>query len=192
MVSVITERIYMVALAHAVEPSPVKRINRTQIPNVTPPFMIEQEPPPHKNIRSHFGIVAKFSLAIVVIAIILVWLLGCAAPIITTPIAKQKHYSKARITYYTGKHEKVAMGGSAIQGQSVAAHPKFPFHTKVVIPELYQYLGETEYEVQDRGSAVTSRKASHGQSDVFDIFVKNYSTMKYLEKFAPEYMVIEL
>lgn len=158
--------------------------------------MIEKEAPPHKNLVESSTIVSFITLVVIASALALAILLnGCTAPTMTTAqISKPEKKSQiARITYYTGKHEKVAMGGRAVQGVSVAAHPKYKFKTKIAIPNLYQYLGETELEIQDRGPAVTARKASRGKAEVFDIFVKNYKTMKFLEREAPEYMeVIEL
>lgn len=104
--------------------------------------------------------------------------------------SSHSHTVRARITYYTG--HQTASGKRAVQGQTAAAHPKRKFGTKVVIPELYQYLGDSEFRVEDRGPAVTKMKASHGNTEVFDIYVSNKSTMRRLEHDAPEYMTVEL
>ena len=119
---------------------------------------------------------------------------GCATPppshaVAATPVSRTV---KARITYYTGHHERVAMGGRAVQGRSVAAHPDRPFKTQVKIPELYKYLGDDQFRVEDRGPAVTARKASHGKAEVFDVFVSTKKQMRYLEKNAPEIMQVTI
>lgn len=71
----------------------------------------------------------------------------------------------ARVTYYT-RHEdkwgnKVACSTKfrAKQGRTVAAHRDFPFGTKVTIPDLKEELGSAPLIVEDRGSAVNSKKA---------------------------------
>lgn len=103
------------------------------------------------------------------------------------------HTTRARITFYGGSREAVACSGRrAVQGISVAAHPKYPFGTKISIPELEPFLGKSNFKVEDRGSAVTSRKASRGTADVFDIYVRNQKTLRYLENSAPEYMTVNL
>lgn len=89
-----------------------------------------------------------------------------------------------RVTYYVG--HRTATGVKPVQGKTIAAHPKHPFGQKIEIPQLYKYLGETKFEVQDRGSAVT-------KYDRIDVFVKNRKTMNWLKNDAPEWMeVIEL
>jgi hypothetical protein len=146
------------------------------------------------NLRTH----TLFSGLLVLL--VLIWMLatmGCAGPQMALETHRTPkgyhHTTKARITYYTGRHEKRAMDGKkAIQGETVAAHPQYHFGEKIIIPELKPFLGDDEFTIQDRGRDVTRRKASHGKADVFDIFVKNYATMKKLEKQAQEYMTVEL
>lgn len=97
----------------------------------------------------------------------------------------------ARITFYTGQKERVAYTGKhAIEGVSVAAHPKYKFNTKIYIPTLSGIIGDGVYTVQDRGSAVTKRKASHGKTDVFDIYIRSNSKFKQLAYNIPEYMSV--
>jgi len=102
---------------------------------------------------------------------------------------------KARITYYTRDSKwgnKVACQTSktATEGITIAAHPDFKFGTKIFIPSLKDKIGNGEFIVQDRGTAVTKKKASNGSAYVFDVYVNN---TKKLSKFAhgeAEYMKI--
>ena len=87
-----------------------------------------------------------------------------------------------RITYYHPYQDKwgnrVACPSTsrAIQGVTVAAHPDFPFGTKIYIPELRGVIGNGVFIVQDRGSAITKKRASQGKSYVFDVYVENKDT----------------
>lgn len=94
------------------------------------------------------------------------------------PLTLEQQKVYARITFYH-KHQdqfgdRIASNpkGRAQQGITVAAHPKFKFGTKVQIPALKPVLGDDSFVVQDRGSAVTSRKASKKKAYVFDVYVK--------------------
>jgi hypothetical protein len=82
---------------------------------------------------------------------------------------------QARITYYSAHEDKygskIAMGGRAKEGITCAAAPGHPFGQHVVIPKLAGVVGDGTFVVQDRGSAVTKRKASHGVTEVIDIFL---------------------
>lgn len=100
----------------------------------------------------------------------------------------------ARVTYYSVGQDKwgdrVACPRTprAKEGITVAAHPDFRFGTQIFIPELKDKIGNGEFIVQDRGSAVKSKKASKGTAYVFDVFVK---TQKELWRHAynkPMYM----
>jgi hypothetical protein len=101
----------------------------------------------------------------------------------------------ARITYYStdGKWgNRVACQSSkrAKEGVSVAAHPNFKFGTKLYIPELKGKIGNGNFIVQDRGSAVTSKKASRGKAYVFDIYVTSHSKIHRFAHSQPEYMKV--
>jgi hypothetical protein len=83
----------------------------------------------------------------------------------------------------------------AQEGVTVAAGPDFGFGTKIYIPDLQMKLNETGvFEVQDRGSAVTKRRASRGTAPIFDVFVHartRHSTeakLAYFARHMPEYM----
>jgi 3D (Asp-Asp-Asp) domain-containing protein len=101
----------------------------------------------------------------------------------------------ARITYYSTDSrwgDRVACQRSkrAKEGISVAAHPDFKFGTKVYIPELKGKIGDGNFIVQDRGGAVTSKKASRGKAYVFDIYVTTHSKIRKFAYSQPEYMKI--
>lgn len=139
-----------------------------------------------------FGI----TVAIIIVSLAFAILTGCATPQMPRKhvLAKKptKHTTRARVTFYSGKHEHVAMNGKrAIQGESAAAHPKYAFGTQVKIPDLFKFLGDDTFTIEDRGSAVT-RKTLRGPVDVIDIYCRNYSTMKKLEREAPEYMEVTI
>jgi hypothetical protein len=101
----------------------------------------------------------------------------------------------ARITYY---HIGEDRWGSRVAdpkvhrarvGVTVAGHPDFPFETHIDIPSLHYVLPSEHFLIQDRGSAVTRKKASHGQAYVFDIFTTTRQA-RYLAKNEPEYMKV--
>jgi 3D (Asp-Asp-Asp) domain-containing protein len=101
---------------------------------------------------------------------------------------------RARITYYSGHEDK---WGSRVadpktkrakRGVTVAAHPNFKFGTKLIIPNLRGKLDDGKFIVQDRGTAVTSKKASNGKNYVFDVFVASNNEVKRMCKTNPEYM----
>ncbi len=106
--------------------------------------------------------------------------------------AKEETY-RARITYYHDGSGRVADSKTkrAVKGITLAAHPKWKFGTKVTIPELKGKLGNTgEFVVQDRGPAVTSKKASRGKAYVFDVYVKNEREVQAYAKKMPAYMKV--
>jgi len=97
-----------------------------------------------------------------------------------SPVKKPGNQKKiwARITYYHCNEDKWGARVAASPkiknkaGFGVAAHPDFQFYTKVRIPILSGKLdSDDEFQVIDRGSAVTSKKASGGETYVFDVFV---------------------
>lgn len=99
----------------------------------------------------------------------------------------------ARITYYHPQSpygSKVASPNAkkAVEGVTVAAHPDFKFGTKIFIPDLKGTVGDGVFVVQDRGSAVTKKKAAKGRAYVVDVFVNTRSKLEYLAKTKPEYM----
>lgn len=109
---------------------------------------------------------------------------------------KVEHLEKyrARVTYYTVGEDKwgdrVADPKThrAKQGTTVAHHPKYSFGTSIRIPQLEGVVGDGNFKVQDRGSAVTKKRASRGRTYVIDVFVKNKRTMRKLMHSQPMYM----
>ena len=101
----------------------------------------------------------------------------------------------ARITYYSNDSRwgnKVACQSSkkAKEGITVAAHPDFGFGTKIIIPELKDKIGDGEFEVQDRGPAVTKKVASRGKAYVFDVYVSSKNKINKYAAVKPEYMKV--
>jgi len=100
---------------------------------------------------------------------------------------------RARITYYSVGQDKFGAQNAdpnsrrSRVGVTIAAHPKFKFGTKVVIPKLKGVVGDGEFIVQDRGSAVTRKAASNGKAYVFDVFVTPSQRRRYGSR-LPEYM----
>ena len=106
--------------------------------------------------------------------------------------AKEETYW-ARITYYRDGSGKVADSKTkrAIKGVTVAAHPRFPFGTRVTIPALKGKLDcNGQFVVQDRGPAVTSKKAARGKAYVFDVYVKNDREVQAYANKLPAYMKV--
>lgn len=102
---------------------------------------------------------------------------------------------RARITYYSpcstwGSQVACQKTDRAKRGVTVAAHPRFEFGTRIRIPKLEGVVGNGEFIVQDRGSAVTSKKASRGTAYVFDVFVPSSAEVARLARTEPEYMEV--
>ena len=107
---------------------------------------------------------------------------------------------KARITFYHPHQDKWGKLNAcpntkySKEGITVAAHPDFKFGTKISIPELANIVGDGNFIVQDRGSAVTKKRASKGKFYVFDVYVsspKKYRKLAYSGKLK-EYMNVTI
>ncbi len=101
----------------------------------------------------------------------------------------------ARITYYStdgkwGNRVACQRSRRAKEGVTVAAHPNFKFGTKLYIPGLKGKIGNGNFIVQDRGGAVTSKKASRGRAYVFDVYVTSHSKIYRYAYSQPEYMKV--
>jgi 3D (Asp-Asp-Asp) domain-containing protein len=125
--------------------------------------------------------------------IILISCLVMSCSYATTNKSPEGEVYTARITYYSTDRKwgnKVACQNSkyAKEGVTVAAHPKFKFGTKIYIPGLKGKLGNGYFVIQDRGSAVTSKKASRGKAYVFDVYVTSHSKIRKFAHSNPEYM----
>jgi len=103
------------------------------------------------------------------------------------PLSAIQQKMVARITFY---HKREAGGdriassikGRAKEGITIAAHPKFPFGTKIIIPALDGKIGDGEFTIEDRGTDVTKKKASHGKTFVFDVYVNVTSRKDAMHK----------
>jgi 3D (Asp-Asp-Asp) domain-containing protein len=113
----------------------------------------------------------------------------------TTSKSPEVEVYTARITYYSTDKKwgnRVACQSSkrAKEGVTVAAHPNFKFGTKLYIPGLKNSVGSSNFIVQDRGGAVTSKKASRGKAYVFDIYVTSHWKISKFAYSQPEYMKV--
>lgn len=132
----------------------------------------------------------------IIILITALFLGGCAAN--NVPAKLPSNHLRARITYYNAHEDKwgariACSNGRAKEGVTVAAHPIFDFGTQITIPELKGKVGSGQFIVQDRGTAVTSKRASGGKEFVFDVFLNK--TRRATNKFAsamPAYMDVIL
>ena len=100
---------------------------------------------------------------------------------------------KAKLTLYTPHEDKYGARVAcpkikrAKQGETVAMERAFPFGTRVIIPGMKNIIGDNEFFVQDRGTAVERRVASRGAYPVIDIFVnKSNKTMRRLAANMPQ------
>ena len=112
-----------------------------------------------------------------------------------TSVYSNEQQFTARITYYYPQAPygcKVACPDTskAKEGITVACHPDFKFGTKIYIPSLKGTLGDGYFIVQDRGPAVTNKRASMGKQYVVDVFVKSRDKLLHLVKTKPAYMKI--
>ena len=125
-------------------------------------------------------------------------MLSCAPIALAKDNKATSKYSQvytARITYYStdskwGNRVACQRSKRAKEGVSVAAHPNFKFGTKLYIPQLKGKIGDGNFIVQDRGGAVTSKKASRGKAHVFDIYVASHSKIHKYAYSQPEYMKV--
>lgn len=101
---------------------------------------------------------------------------------------------KARITFYSRGEDKygsrIATGGRAREGRTVAAAKTIPFGTGITIPALAGFVGNGNFVVEDRGTAVTRERASRGQAPVIDVYCSSPAKRRYLSRILPEYMEV--
>ena len=102
---------------------------------------------------------------------------------------------EARITYYSpdpfwGTQVACPKTPTAIIGESVAAHPDFPFGTKIYIPELDGVVGNGYFRVDNRGPAITSKRASRGRAYVFDVYVGCREAVRRMKTAVPDFMTV--
>ena len=107
----------------------------------------------------------------------------------------------ARVTFWDPSQDKwgsrVACPDThrAREGVTVAAHSTIPFGTVVQIPGLKGIVGNGQFEVQDRGSAVNKRTAEtrYGKSaEVIDVYVTSRYKRQKLMKQVPDYLEVTI
>jgi hypothetical protein len=120
--------------------------------------------------------------------------LGCE----TTKTVKSKKEEKVlvRATYYH-KHEdkygnKIAIGGRAKEGKTIAMEDAIPYGTKVEAPALKGILGDGNFIKQDRGTDVEKRKASYGTCPVVDFYVATKRKYRWLVAHIPPYIPVTM
>jgi len=128
-------------------------------------------------------------------SIIAILLASCTATSTESPQLTYTRQHTARVTYYYPQPpygSKVACSKTkyAKEGITIATHPDFKFGTKLYIPELKNSVDDGYFIVQDRGPAVTSKRASNGRAYVVDVFVKSRSRLQHLTKTEPAYMKV--
>ena len=103
-----------------------------------------------------------------------------------TPIIKTEKYYMARLTFYTNCSKygrKTASGKIAKEGVTIAAHKQIKFGKQYYIPNLKNIIGGNGLvEVQDRGSAINKRTASHGKYPVIDVYVSSTKKVNKLKR----------
>jgi 3D (Asp-Asp-Asp) domain-containing protein len=118
---------------------------------------------------------------------------------VATVANKAASHGVARVTLYN-KHEdkygdRIAASNRrrAKVARTVAAESCcFPFGTKVFFPALAGFIGSGVFTVEDRGSAVERRKASHGKCPVIDIYAGTKRQMKHWAAVIPPYLEYEI
>jgi len=126
---------------------------------------------------------------------IYILLLLCAVTSCIQSKAEVVREYKARITFYSSDKKwgnrvadtKIRYAKESI---TIAAHPDFAFGTKVYIPQLKNKFDDGVFIVQDRGSAVTKKRASRGKCYVFDIYVSTHSKLRLNARTNPQYMQV--
>jgi 3D (Asp-Asp-Asp) domain-containing protein len=124
--------------------------------------------------------------------LLLCFICGCG----TAPLNYGKSSrSRARITFYHPHEDKwgsrIATGGRAVEGKTVAAARVLPLGTPVEIPKLAGVVGTGNFVVEDRGRDVERAKAGHGLP-VIDVYVSSRRRYNWCRKFLPPVMELVL
>lgn len=136
------------------------------------------------------GVTHRPLTSVVLTALAALCLCSCAE----VPQQPRSKTVRARVTFYS-KHEdkygsRIAIGGRAKEGLTVAAPRALAFGTKVSLPQVNGIVGNGHFEIQDRGSAL-EKAYRHGQLRI-DIYVASMARMRSLGRTMPEYMEAEL
>lgn len=118
-------------------------------------------------------------------------LTGCESGYALRSNAKKAY---ARVTFYNPHEDRfgsrVACGGRAHEGETMAAPAVFAFDTRVNVPALCGHVGNGNFVIQDRGTAL-ERAYRRGQLRL-DVYVASRAKMARLCHDMPEYMEVEM
>ncbi len=122
-------------------------------------------------------------VGLIALAIFIVLLCGCATQHPGRPVSRT-----ARVTFYNPHEDKfgsrIAIGGRAHEGTTMAAPAVIPFGKHVMVPGLGSFV------IQDRGSAL-ERAYRRGELRL-DVYVKTRKRTRQLQYGMPEYMEVEI
>lgn len=132
-------------------------------------------------------LVRNMRFAVFASVLVGLFLPGCKTPPVTSaPVSS----IRARVTIYNPYedrfHSRVAIGGRAREGVTMAAPSAFAFGSKVTVPQLSGVVGNGQFIVEDRGTAL-ERAYRHGQIRL-DVYVSTRSKLRQLKYELPEFM----
>lgn len=117
-------------------------------------------------------------------------LLCCLSGCETIHVAGHHQRFRPRVTFYSPHEDRfgsrIAIGGRAHEGRTMAAPSALPFHQHVNVPGLKGVVGNGHFEIQDRGTAL-EQAYQHGQLRL-DIYVASRAKLNRLKRNQPEYM----
>jgi hypothetical protein len=107
-----------------------------------------------------------------------------------TTSAKAPRHVRARVTFYNPHEDKygskIAIGGRAHEGTTMAAPSCMPFGLQVNVPQLRGHVGTGNFVIQDRGSAL--EKAYRRGQLRLDVYVSTRAKLAQCRRGLPEYM----
>ncbi len=116
------------------------------------------------------------------------------AVVACAPLPPSTTKTVARVTFYD-RHEdrfgsRIAIGGRAHEGTTMAAPAVIPFGTPVTVPALDGVVGDGCFVIQDRGTAL--EKAYRRGQLRLDVYVASRKKLRQLKYGEPEYMEAEI
>lgn len=144
----------------------------------------------------------KTLLMILIAGVAASMMVSCESPMGATNTTHEKVTTHgkvdttARVTYYN-KHEdhfgsRIAIGGRAKEGITVAMENSIPYGAKVQVATLKGIVGNGEFIKQDTGRDVRNRKASRGKLLVVDVYVATRRKYNWLVSHMPPVMPVSL
>jgi hypothetical protein len=139
----------------------------------------------------------RLKLSQLALGIAIAWFFALLFALLFTSCAPLPHCppkTMARITFY-GPHEdhfgsRIAIGGRAHEGTTMASPKAIAFNTSVSVPALAGVVGNGCFVIQDRGSAL-EKAYRHGQLRL-DVYVASRKRLRQLKYGEPEYMEAEI